>query len=128
MDQIYQIYPCIEGSGGSQQEIQLLAIQTRFAGVLDDKDALLAAVVSCPKFKLQWLRDAGRRERVKELLITECRTTAPALQLLAKVRWPFSLLRQSQRRPTLQNSKSWTTLGQPMAFKFCIDFQTMHFV
>ncbi|XP_047242658.1 uncharacterized protein LOC124881166 [Girardinichthys multiradiatus] len=55
------------------------AIQTRFAGVLDDKDALLAAV-SCPKFKLRWLRDAGRRERVKELLITECRTTAPAPQ------------------------------------------------
>lgn len=28
-----------------------MAIQTRFASVLDDKDALLAAV-SCPKFKL----------------------------------------------------------------------------
>ncbi|KAG1960435.1 hypothetical protein F2P79_006315 [Pimephales promelas] len=48
------------------------AIQTRFGSVLDDKDALLAAV-SCPKFKLRWLRDAGRRERVKELLIAECR-------------------------------------------------------
>ncbi|MED6243350.1 hypothetical protein ATANTOWER_018796 [Ataeniobius toweri] len=32
------------------------AIQTRFAGVLDDKDALLAAV-SCTKFKLRWLKD-----------------------------------------------------------------------
>ncbi|KAL3981353.1 GON-4-like protein [Sarotherodon galilaeus] len=52
------------------------AIQTRFAGVLDDKDALLAAA-SCPKFKLRWLRDAGRRERVKQLLTAECCTTAP---------------------------------------------------
>ncbi|CAI5670818.1 unnamed protein product [Oreochromis niloticus] len=49
------------------------ATQTRFVGVLDDKDALLAAA-SCPKFKLRWLRDAGRRERVKQLL---CCTTAP---------------------------------------------------
>ena len=61
------------------------AIQTRFAGVLDDKDALLAAA-SCPKFKLRWLRDAGRRERVKELLTAECRrTTAPAAQSPASV-------------------------------------------
>ncbi|XP_067284023.1 uncharacterized protein [Pseudorasbora parva] len=61
------------------------AIQTRFASVLDDKDALLAAV-SCPKFKLRWLSDAGRRERVKELLIEECRrTTAPAAPSPASV-------------------------------------------
>ncbi|KAJ8370259.1 hypothetical protein SKAU_G00102870 [Synaphobranchus kaupii] len=60
------------------------AIQTRFAGVLDNKDALLAAV-SCPNFKLRWLRDEGRRERVKELLTAECRTTAPAAQSPASV-------------------------------------------
>ena len=61
------------------------AIQTRFAGVLDDKDALLAAV-SCPKFKLRWLRDAARKERVKELLTAECRrTTAPVAQNPASV-------------------------------------------
>ncbi|KAJ8398201.1 hypothetical protein AAFF_G00430450 [Aldrovandia affinis] len=60
------------------------AIQTRFAGVLDNKDALLAAV-SCPKFKLRWLRDEGRRKQVKELLTAECRTTAPAAQSPASV-------------------------------------------
>ncbi|XP_030578927.1 uncharacterized protein LOC115775864 [Archocentrus centrarchus] len=60
------------------------AIQTRFASVLDHKDALLAAV-SCPKFKLRWLRDAGRREQVKELLTAECCTTAPAAQSPASV-------------------------------------------
>ncbi|KAK0155357.1 hypothetical protein N1851_002314 [Merluccius polli] len=60
-------------------------VQTCFASVLDDKDALLAAV-SCPKFKLRWLRDAGRRERVKELLTAECRRTiAPAAQSPASV-------------------------------------------
>uniref|UniRef100_A0A3B4G6I6 HAT C-terminal dimerisation domain-containing protein n=1 Tax=Pundamilia nyererei TaxID=303518 RepID=A0A3B4G6I6_9CICH len=47
------------------------AIQTRFTGVLDDKDALLAAA-SCPKFKL---RDTRRRERVQQLLTAECCTT-----------------------------------------------------
>uniref|UniRef100_A0A8C6MM86 BED-type domain-containing protein n=1 Tax=Nothobranchius furzeri TaxID=105023 RepID=A0A8C6MM86_NOTFU len=55
---------------------RMTAIQIRFAGVLDDKDALLAAA-SCPKFKLRWLRDAGRREQVKQLLTAECCTTAP---------------------------------------------------
>ncbi|MEQ2196195.1 hypothetical protein XENOCAPTIV_026083 [Xenoophorus captivus] len=92
-------------------------IQIRFACVLDDNDALFAAA-SCPKFNLLWLRDADRREQVKELLTAECCTTAPAAQSPpsvpprrpAKVRWTFSLLRYSQRRtPTLQKRKSWTT-------------------
>uniref|UniRef100_M4AVU6 BED-type domain-containing protein n=1 Tax=Xiphophorus maculatus TaxID=8083 RepID=M4AVU6_XIPMA len=56
--------------------VQVYSI-TRFASLLDDKDALLAAV-SCPKFKLRWLRDAGRREQVKELLVAECRKVVPA--------------------------------------------------
>uniref|UniRef100_A0A3Q2PK85 BED-type domain-containing protein n=1 Tax=Fundulus heteroclitus TaxID=8078 RepID=A0A3Q2PK85_FUNHE len=55
------------------------AIHNRFAGVLDDKDALLAAA-SCPKFKLRWLRDAGRKDLVKVLVTAECRATAPAAQ------------------------------------------------
>ncbi|KAA0706661.1 Torsin-1A Dystonia 1 protein [Triplophysa tibetana] len=52
------------------------AIQTRFAGVLDDKYALLEAV-SCPKFKLHWLRDAGTIEQVKELPTAECHASVP---------------------------------------------------
>ncbi|KAI2647786.1 E3 SUMO-protein ligase ZBED1 [Labeo rohita] len=60
------------------------AIQTHFASVLDDKDALLAAA-SCPKFKLRWLRDSARRERVKELLTAECSTTAPVAKSPASV-------------------------------------------
>lgn len=57
------------------------ATQTRFADVLGNKDALLAAV-SCPKFKLRWLRDEGRRQ-VKELLIAECGTIAPVAEKTA---------------------------------------------
>uniref|UniRef100_A0A3P9QCL5 BED-type domain-containing protein n=1 Tax=Poecilia reticulata TaxID=8081 RepID=A0A3P9QCL5_POERE len=63
----------------SKHQLYFQATKTRFAGVLDDKEACLAAV-SCPKFKLRWLRDADRRERVKERLVAECRQVAPAPQ------------------------------------------------
>ncbi|KAL0151071.1 hypothetical protein M9458_053584, partial [Cirrhinus mrigala] len=60
------------------------AFQTRFADVLDNRDALLAAV-SCPKFILRWLRDDGRRQQVKELLKAECGTIAPVEEKTASV-------------------------------------------
>ena len=60
------------------------AVKTRFGGLLEDRDALLAAV-SCPKFKLRWLREAERREQVKQLLTEECRATSPAIQGSASV-------------------------------------------
>ena len=44
--------------------------------MLDSNDALLNAV-SCPKFKLRWLNDEGRREQLKDLLTAECRKIAP---------------------------------------------------
>lgn len=55
------------------------AIHTRDVVELDDKDVLLG-VDSCPKLKFQWMRWAGRKERVKLLLTTECCTAAPAAQ------------------------------------------------
>ncbi|XP_038159718.1 uncharacterized protein LOC119795679 [Cyprinodon tularosa] len=60
------------------------AVKTRFGDLLQDRDALLAAV-SCPKFKLRWLRDADRREQVKQLLTEECSATAPPIQSSASV-------------------------------------------
>ncbi|KAE8298870.1 hypothetical protein D5F01_LYC03379 [Larimichthys crocea] len=60
------------------------AVQTRFANLLDDRGALLAAV-SCPKFKLRWMRDADRREQVKQLLQDECCTIASPRQSSASV-------------------------------------------
>uniref|UniRef100_A0A3P9JZ87 HAT C-terminal dimerisation domain-containing protein n=1 Tax=Oryzias latipes TaxID=8090 RepID=A0A3P9JZ87_ORYLA len=44
---------------------------TRFSIVLDNKDALLAAI-SCPKFKLRWVKDGARKQQLKNLLVAEC--------------------------------------------------------
>ncbi|KAA0718471.1 hypothetical protein E1301_Tti015447 [Triplophysa tibetana] len=59
------------------KKLEREAIKIRFDAVLDSLEGLLAAA-TCPKFKLQWLRDECRREHLKELLTTECRKAAPA--------------------------------------------------
>uniref|UniRef100_A0A3P9J0K6 HAT C-terminal dimerisation domain-containing protein n=1 Tax=Oryzias latipes TaxID=8090 RepID=A0A3P9J0K6_ORYLA len=51
--------------------VNTCAIQTRFSIVLDNKDALLAAI-SCPKFKLRWVKDGARKQQLKNLLVAEC--------------------------------------------------------
>ncbi|XP_070398294.1 uncharacterized protein [Nothobranchius furzeri] len=58
-------------------DVIVKAIKTRFNAVLESQEGRLAAA-TCPKFKLRWLRDECSRVQVKELLITECRTTAAA--------------------------------------------------
>ncbi|XP_042244618.1 uncharacterized protein LOC121881040 [Thunnus maccoyii] len=52
---------------------ELCTIKTRFVSVLDNKDALLAAVTLL-KFKARWLREEERREALRTLLTTERRT------------------------------------------------------
>ncbi|KAL7372273.1 hypothetical protein ABVT39_013095 [Epinephelus coioides] len=49
------------------------AIKTRFAPVLESREALLAAL-TLPKFKARWIGAAERKEEARALLIAECRT------------------------------------------------------
>uniref|UniRef100_A0A8C6WVX2 HAT C-terminal dimerisation domain-containing protein n=1 Tax=Neogobius melanostomus TaxID=47308 RepID=A0A8C6WVX2_9GOBI len=54
--------------------LDVIAIKTRFGSVLENKDAQLAAV-KLPKFKLRWLKEEQRKDSLKTLLITECRSS-----------------------------------------------------
>ena len=49
----------------------LQAIKTRFAAVLESKDAMVAAA-SLPMFKLRWCKDQAKKEMVKGYLAAEC--------------------------------------------------------
>lgn len=48
------------------------AVKTRFASMLDSKEALQAAV-TIPKFKLHWMREEAQKDNAKMLLAAECR-------------------------------------------------------
>ena len=63
----FLICPYCDGFGDAD------IIKMQFASVFDNRDALLAAV-TLPKFKVRWLREEERREALKTLLTTECRS------------------------------------------------------
>jgi len=54
-------------------EVIVGAIKTRFASIIESKEALLAAV-SLPTFKLRWVKEEARRDHIKVLLMSECRS------------------------------------------------------
>uniref|UniRef100_A0A3B4FBI5 BED-type domain-containing protein n=1 Tax=Pundamilia nyererei TaxID=303518 RepID=A0A3B4FBI5_9CICH len=104
--------------------LHFTAIQTRFTGVLDNKDALLAAA-SCPKFKLQWLRDTGRRERVKQLLTAECCTTAPLAKNPASV--PSATTSSSQGEMAEAEEETYSAEKEVMDYLMSgYDLQILH--
>ncbi|CAM4672102.1 unnamed protein product [Leuciscus chuanchicus] len=71
------IFKTLELKSGLQILVDLpkavvMIIKTRFAEVLESKDAVLAAV-TLPKFKLRWLRTQDRKDKAKASLLAECR-------------------------------------------------------
>uniref|UniRef100_A0A3B4G6N1 BED-type domain-containing protein n=1 Tax=Pundamilia nyererei TaxID=303518 RepID=A0A3B4G6N1_9CICH len=100
---------------------RVTAIQTRFTGVLDDKDALLAAA-SCPKFKL---RDTRRRERVQQLLTAECCTTAPLAKKPASV--PSATTSSSQGEMAEPEEETYSAEKEVMDYLMSgYDLQILH--
>uniref|UniRef100_A0AAZ1WYK7 BED-type domain-containing protein n=1 Tax=Oreochromis aureus TaxID=47969 RepID=A0AAZ1WYK7_OREAU len=60
-----------------QDELKLTAslpdaIKVHFSSMMDNKEALLAAV-TLPKFKLRWIRGEEKKDMVRAMLTTECR-------------------------------------------------------
>ncbi|XP_053278065.1 bromodomain adjacent to zinc finger domain protein 2B [Pleuronectes platessa] len=60
-EQFNAVHLEMQGMSEHQESIHSQAIKTRFARVLEDNDALLAAA-TLPKFKLRWLRDQERKD------------------------------------------------------------------
>ncbi|KAL3991392.1 C-C motif chemokine 4 [Sarotherodon galilaeus] len=56
----------------SLPDIIVKAIKVRFSSMMDNKEALLAAV-TLPKFKLRWIREEEKKDMVRVMLTTECR-------------------------------------------------------
>ncbi|CAI5694081.1 unnamed protein product [Oreochromis niloticus] len=56
----------------SLPDIIVKAIKVRFSSMMDNKEALLAAVTLL-KFKLRWIREEEKKDMVRAMLTTECR-------------------------------------------------------
>ncbi|XP_051800722.1 uncharacterized protein LOC127532731 [Acanthochromis polyacanthus] len=79
MSKVLALQPSLSRMTAGLPDVIVQSIKTRFASVLENKDAQLAAV-TLPKFKLRWLKEEHKKDSLKTLLITECRTSMDTQQ------------------------------------------------
>nr|XP_055057217.1 uncharacterized protein LOC129441571 [Misgurnus anguillicaudatus] len=98
----------------SLPDVIVQAIKVRFSSMMDDKEALLAAV-TLPKFKLRWIREEGKKTLLGQCLLQsavgcQLKTHSIMHNITTSLLTPlmtFFHLRRRRIVPTLLKQRSW---------------------